>query len=96
MIKKPEDPLGFTDGPNLYAYVKNQPLILIDPYGLSATENAKAGATGFGQGVHNMVSDHNATWNRNINSAFNFQFPIFKLPHGMIYHIKNISNVTWE
>ena len=30
------DPAGFADGPNLYAYVKNNPMILFDPYGLSA------------------------------------------------------------
>ena len=29
------DPLGFADGPNLYAYVHNHPLDYIDPYGLS-------------------------------------------------------------
>lgn len=28
------DPLGFTDGANLYAYVHNNPLIYVDPYGL--------------------------------------------------------------
>ncbi len=28
------DPLGFADGPNLYAYVHNNPLIYIDPDGL--------------------------------------------------------------
>ena len=28
------DPLGFVDGPNLYAYVNNNPLIYTDPYGL--------------------------------------------------------------
>ncbi|HRD56269.1 MAG TPA: RHS repeat-associated core domain-containing protein, partial [Parachlamydiaceae bacterium] len=25
------DPLGFADGPNLYAYVHNNPLIYVDP-----------------------------------------------------------------
>jgi RHS repeat-associated protein len=30
------DPLGFADGPNLYAYVNNNPLIYVDPYGLWA------------------------------------------------------------
>lgn len=30
------DPLDFADGPNLYAYVHNRPLILADPYGLFA------------------------------------------------------------
>ncbi|MEI8366354.1 MAG: RHS repeat-associated core domain-containing protein, partial [Parachlamydiaceae bacterium] len=28
------DPLGFVDGPNLYTYVNNNPLIYTDPYGL--------------------------------------------------------------
>ncbi len=28
------DPLGFADGPNLYAYVHNNPLIFVDPHGL--------------------------------------------------------------
>nr|NGX42984.1 tRNA3(Ser)-specific nuclease WapA [Chlamydiota bacterium] len=28
------DPLGFADGPNLYAYVHNNPMIYVDPYGL--------------------------------------------------------------
>ena len=28
------DPLGYVDGPNLYAYVHNNPLIFVDPYGL--------------------------------------------------------------
>jgi RHS repeat-associated protein len=32
------DPLGFADGPNLYAYVHNNLLIYVDPYGLWATE----------------------------------------------------------
>ncbi len=30
------DPIGFTDGPNLYAYVHNSPLTLVDPFGLSS------------------------------------------------------------
>lgn len=28
------DPLGFADGPNLYAYVHNNPMTYVDPYGL--------------------------------------------------------------
>ncbi len=30
------DPSGFTDGPNLYAYVRNNPLRYVDPTGLQA------------------------------------------------------------
>lgn len=30
------DPIGFADGPNLYAYLHNNPLIHIDAYGLAA------------------------------------------------------------
>ncbi|MBS0622582.1 MAG: RHS repeat protein [Verrucomicrobia bacterium] len=32
------DPLGHADGPNLYAYCRNNPLGVIDPWGLSAKE----------------------------------------------------------
>ncbi|MEX1013524.1 MAG: RHS repeat-associated core domain-containing protein [Waddliaceae bacterium] len=32
------DPSGFSDGPNLYAYVSNNPMVLIDPEGLNAFE----------------------------------------------------------
>jgi len=30
------DPAGFVDGPNLYAYVHNNPLLYADQYGLSS------------------------------------------------------------
>lgn len=33
------DPTGFSDGPNLYAFVHNSPLVLFDPYGLFAFSN---------------------------------------------------------
>ncbi len=32
-----QDPQGFNDGPNLYAYLSNCPLIAVDPYGLRMT-----------------------------------------------------------
>ena len=35
------DPVGFSDGPNLYAYVHNSPLVLVDPYGLTALDDAE-------------------------------------------------------
>ena len=43
------DPLGFADGSNLYAYVHNNPLIYIDPYGLS-TFSINQFCQGFGRG----------------------------------------------
>lgn len=35
-----QDPLGFDEGPNLYAYVQNSPLIKFDLYGLSVMHEA--------------------------------------------------------
>ncbi len=62
------DPLGFADGPNLYAYVHNQPLILIDPYGLTAEENAWAATSGIGQGIANGFFNPLETLERNFDS----------------------------
>jgi RHS repeat-associated protein len=41
-----QDPLGHTAGPNLYAYVKNNPLTCIDLYGLEDTPNGDRGFFG--------------------------------------------------
>jgi hypothetical protein len=35
------DPVGFSDGPNLYTYVRNGPLVLIDSYGLTTLEDSE-------------------------------------------------------
>ena len=43
------DPLGFADGPNLYAYVHNNPLTHIDPLGLYSKE-LKELSLSFGRG----------------------------------------------
>jgi RHS repeat-associated protein len=51
------DPLGFADGPNLYAYVHNNPLIYIDPHGLWAKE-----ACDFIGGTARGIVD-DTTWN---------------------------------
>ncbi len=41
------DPMGFVDGPNLYAYVHNSPLTLFDPWGLEASlyDRSRAGVS---------------------------------------------------
>ena len=51
------DPLHFADGPNLYAYVHNNPLTFVDPYGLW-TEEARNCIHAFSRGA---LDD--ATWN---------------------------------
>lgn len=48
------DPAGYADGPNLYAYVHNRPLVFIDPDGLFATaayQATVAACTQFGEGL---------------------------------------------
>lgn len=56
------DPLGFTEGPNLYAYVNNSPMTHFDLYGLSARSNnpyANPPSHLYAQAVRyaNMISD---------------------------------------
>ncbi len=61
------DPLGFADGPNLYAYERNNPLILYDSYGLAATDGITlqdTAAWNIGSGFLNGVSHPINTWNR--------------------------------
>ena len=45
------DPLGFVDGPNVYAYVHNNPLTHIDPYGLRSEEPER------------INNNHDSFWN---------------------------------
>jgi hypothetical protein len=49
------DPVGFSDGPNLYAYVHNSPVVLIDPYGLMAMEDEEG--AGINDPPHKMLID---------------------------------------
>ena len=50
------DPAGFIDGPNLYAYVHNRPLSLLDPYGLASTEG-KSSSRNESRGWRDYCSD---------------------------------------
>jgi len=45
------DPQGFDDGPNLYAYVHNSPMITLDLHGLYSCYNTWTGMKNFGIGV---------------------------------------------
>lgn len=50
------DPSGFVDGPNLYAYVKNNPLTFIDPYGLWMEESSPSRTIRRAQQAYNTAS----------------------------------------
>ena len=54
-----EDPLGFPGGPDsdLYSYVRNSPVILVDPFGL---EPSSCGFLGIGCAVR-FLSDHSSS-----------------------------------
>ena len=57
-----EDPIDFDGGdPNLYAYVGNNPVHMVDPRGLDGeVANGAGGAsTGFGYGLIDAVNNHN-------------------------------------
>ncbi len=50
------DPQGYADGPNLYAYVHNRPLTLIDPWGLWSVRerfSTRDNVRSMGQGIRN-------------------------------------------
>ena len=51
------DPLGFADGPNLYAYVGNSPLVYLDLHGLYSWHSTWNGLKDFGRGVGLQVRD---------------------------------------
>ena len=58
-----EDPAGFIDGPNLYAYVGGNPIYYVDPTGLSAEAWLYGRASGqFGgykkQDIDLFITDH--------------------------------------
>jgi len=80
--RKARDPAGFVDGPNLYAYVGNRPLVLVDPTGLAAC-CSKSFVTCFANcvGVHDPFNRAYTgrfgpgPWARTITSTLGFTFP---------------------
>lgn len=52
-----QDPQGFDDGPNLYVYLSNCPLIRIDPYGLWGWMSMWDSAKSFGWGASKYLYD---------------------------------------
>ena len=51
-----QDPAGFVDGPNLYAYCYNSPLLFYDPYGLSPLDTAYGLGIGVGNTAYGIAS----------------------------------------
>lgn len=49
------DPLGFADGPNMYAFLKNNPLLAIDLYGLFAESNGYHMFSGISHGFGDFM-----------------------------------------
>lgn len=84
-----QDPQGFDDGPNLYAYLSNCPLIRIDPYGLMGYDTwwalhgdwkAMSIFPGLGNSkecfnFENSFSNKSRTYSLNHDFGFNFAEP---------------------
>ena len=57
------DPLGFVDGPNLYAYVHNNPLTHFDLYGLmTGPVTASCGTASAGAREVRVASSPSSIW----------------------------------
>ena len=84
------DPAGFSDGPNLYAYVHNSPLILVDPYGLTALDDAEEIGQDTAMGaLQGFVHPIDTMWN-NAGYASDFAREAY---HGDFSRVTNASGV---
>jgi RHS repeat-associated protein len=54
-----QDPIGFAEGPNAYAYVGDSPLDYSDPFGLSSRGNDRQGGGSGGPGNSNGNKSNN-------------------------------------
>ena len=84
------DPAGFSDGPNLYAYVHNSPLILVDPYGLTALDDAEEIGQDTAMGaLQGFVHPIDTMWN-NAGYASDFAREAY---HGDFSRVRDASGV---
>ncbi|MCH9625488.1 MAG: hypothetical protein S4CHLAM123_06630 [Chlamydiales bacterium] len=90
-----QDPEGFHDGPNLYAYLHNGPLLSIDPYGLSFAELIAQ----FGWGRSGLNTFNAFSWKDYSefemvleNKSYNASLGLRELPYGEIGRTNGIFN----
>lgn len=94
-----QDPLGYDAGPNLYAYVMNDPLTHIDLYGLlwesnySLTSNYWSYSSAFSSSLNSFWSS--ASRVNSLGSCFLKDFPSTRGLHPSS-HSSNFSVGTWE
>ncbi len=85
------DPLGFADGPNIYAYVHNNPLTLLDLYGLLAVEIERFNQlSGFQKDTTTRKSD---LFKRDTHRS---AFETLKDSESHLELVKDFSSNQWE
>ena len=92
-----QDPEGFEDGPNLYAYLHNCPLVDVDPYGLFSREQAIStffGLPGVMMNFFGIGQPQNyATFEHSFSEkSYNFDLGLPELPVGEIGRINGVYN----
>lgn len=79
------DPLGNIDGPNLYAYVHNNPMQYVDHYGLSATVDENCRCTKHGHpGWYNAPKGCVCICGKAENHSSNIASAIAGISHGVV------------
>lgn len=87
------DPIGFEGGPNLYAYVMNNPLSLYDLYGLEAVGNNQRWSIGrVGRTIKDAVNYCIRNVNHFIQRTVSFTKDLFKSPSEKVYYDRNYED----
>jgi RHS repeat-associated protein len=88
------DPTGFSDGPNLYSYVHNSPLVLIDPYGLFSIEDFYRGVSRSSTVFYNSTELRHVSYNPTSEDPSKKVETTFH-QNGIISHSENVvGNVS--